>query len=489
MHRAKDWLAPIAVLVALAATGVRNSLLFHGLVETFLVVVYFATFFFSWNTRRFANNYLLFLGILLGAVAPFELLHIFAYKGMGVFTDPSYGGANLATQLWIAGRYFHAMAFVLAPLAFDRDINAEKIFFGAGAVAALVIGAVFQGAFPACYVEGEGLTQFKIWSEYLISGLFATGGLLLWKKRERFERPVFRQMMLVICFMILGELAFTVYTDVYGIINKAGHLLVLIGSFFFYRAIVVTGVRNPFTLLFRDLNEANLKLREALGLRDEFLSVAAHELRTPITALNLQLQYLAKSVDASNSGGKHLTQIESSLRQSKRLAALVDDLLEVSRMKGGLLRYEFADMDLSALAAEVVARLSPEAALKGSALALHADRPVHGQWDRARLDQALTNLITNAIRYGEGKPIDVFVSCESGLGIVAVQDHGIGISEEDRVRIFDKFERLDSKKSREGLGLGLYIVKQIVDAHGATIDVESRPAEGSKFTIKLHVKT
>jgi signal transduction histidine kinase len=233
--------------------------------------------------------------------------------------------------------------------------------------------------------------------------------------------------------------------------------------------------------------QARADAEDAVRMRDEFLAIASHELRTPLTPLRLQLQVMLRHLRQGRSGIPEVqSAAESALRQTERLTALVDDLLQVSRISMGRLTLHLETMDLADAAREVLERHQPDARGAGCVLSLQA-QPVVGRFDRLRVDEVLTNLIVNAIKYGAGKPVEVVVERENGTARLIVRDRGIGISSQDQMRIFDRFERAVSVRSYGGLGLGLYIVKQIVAAHGGNIDVRSAPGEGATFTVELPV--
>jgi PAS domain S-box-containing protein len=229
--------------------------------------------------------------------------------------------------------------------------------------------------------------------------------------------------------------------------------------------------------------------QRAVRLRDEFLAVASHELKTPLTPLRLQLQGLRRVVESEGGRPVNPERVLRATRlceaQVRKLSGLVNDLLDVSRLAQGRLPLHLEQVDLVAIARDVLAQFSEEASRAGCAVELWAGPPVVGQWDRVRLEQVVINLLTNALKYGAGRPVRVRVWVEGGVARLSVRDEGIGIAPEHRSRIFGKFERAVSERHYGGLGLGLHITQRIVQAFGGSILVESEPGRGSTFTVEL----
>jgi signal transduction histidine kinase len=231
------------------------------------------------------------------------------------------------------------------------------------------------------------------------------------------------------------------------------------------------------------------RLQVAVHYRDEFLSIASHELKAPLTSVIMQLQLLRRSVklDANTAPPPErlARTLDGSLRQMDRLTALIDDLLDVTRIEAGKMSYHFEPVELNELVQEVTERLAGHLDAAACPFKLALTESVIVNCDRFRIEQVVTNLITNAAKYGAGTPVDIRVSCSTTGASITVKDQGMGIAMEKQSRIFDRFERAISHEKISGLGLGLYITRQIVEAHQGAIEVRSAPGKGSTFTVEL----
>ncbi|OFX24524.1 MAG: hypothetical protein A2V77_06595 [Anaeromyxobacter sp. RBG_16_69_14] len=237
---------------------------------------------------------------------------------------------------------------------------------------------------------------------------------------------------------------------------------------------------------FRERESAAIELAEAVRLRDEFISTASHELKTPLTSLSLVVQHLTRA-EPYDVGPVTLRRLGSVLRQTDRLTALVDNLLDVSRISSGQMHLDLEDLDLLEVVREVADRFQGALEQAGARLRVDSNGPVVGRWDRLRLEQILTNLLSNALKYGEGRPIVVAARRRGGTALLRVSDNGMGIAAENHVRIFERFERGEYRSAPSGFGIGLWIVREIVTMLGGTVSVVSAPREGATFTVALPV--
>jgi len=231
------------------------------------------------------------------------------------------------------------------------------------------------------------------------------------------------------------------------------------------------------------------ELQAALRARDDFLMVASHELRTPLTSLQLTASSVLRQLARANGHPLPSQMLDDRMRTVKRqldrLEQLIATLLDVSRIGVGRLDLQLERIDLVDVAKEVIARLEDEAGRQNVALELAAPPSVLGLWDRSRVDQIVTNLVTNAIKYGQGKPVEVELGCHDGRAEIRVIDHGIGVAPEQQERIFGKFERAASQRNYGGLGLGLWITRELVELMGGRVRVDSTPGHGATFIVSL----
>ncbi len=252
------------VVLMLHLSSLYSYVLFHSMLEIARTVVLFCIFVLAWHSRRWSqNSFLTLVGISCVFVGFLELLHTLAYKGMGVFQG--YDDSNLPAQLWVAFRYLESISLLVAALLIDKRFNPAVAFGSYSLITTAIAIAIFSGAFPDCFVVGKGLTTFKIASEYVISGFFLTSILLLMRNRRSFDREVLSLLVLSLAASAGAEMAFTQFVSLYGPANELGHYLLLLSAYCVYRAVLVTGLVKPFSLLFRNLKqqEEELEIRVA----------------------------------------------------------------------------------------------------------------------------------------------------------------------------------------------------------------------------------
>lgn len=231
--------------------------------------------------------------------------------------------------------------------------------------------------------------------------------------------------------------------------------------------------------------------QEAVRLREDMVAIASHDLRTPLAALGLRAQRLQRSIQRVARGEVACEpafldeQVGHIARLVERTGEMVSSFLEVSKIAAGRIELALEEVDLPALVREIAARFNEQAQEAGSILWLGGAAELVGRWDRARIDQIVSNLLANALKYGRGQPIELRVATRSGHAVLTVRDRGVGIAPEEQAAIFERFRRAASGRERAGFGLGLWIVRHLVEAHRGAISVTSTPGEGSCFTVDL----
>ncbi len=303
----------IIVLLGLYLSSLYNYLLFHSIAEIFSIVVAFGIFMVGWNSRRFIENkYFLFLGIAYLFVGFLDLVHTLAYKGMNVF--PGFE-TNLPTELWIAARAMESVSLLLATFFVRRSLRLGPLVLGYTAASALLLAMIFHwDVFPDCFIEGSGLTPFKRISEYVISSILVASAALLYRQRRSFDATVLHLLLASIFTTVASELSFTLFTDPYGHLNFFGHYLKIVSFFLIYRAVIYTGLRKPYRLLYADLQQSQEELRSAHSQLERRVRQRTAEVEATNEVLRREISEREKTRDALYESEKlYETLVEGSL--------------------------------------------------------------------------------------------------------------------------------------------------------------------------------
>lgn len=292
-----------AVGAALLVTANTNYLLFHVIAEFISIGIGLVAFIIAWTSRRYLQNgYLLFLGYSSVFVAFIDMLHVIAYRGMGVFPGMS---ADPATQLWLAGRYLQSAALLLAPLFLRIGPRTFLPLAGFSAVTALLVASIFAwDIFPTAFIEGQGLTSFKIGSEYVIIAVYLAAMALLFNNRRHFDRDVLFLLAGSIFASIVSEFVFTGYVVVDGTINMLGHVLKIVAYYLLYKAIVETGIEQPYRLIFRELKSSEAALLQSEANLEEQVLERTRELDEQRTLLETVLREAASGILVIDAAGE-----------------------------------------------------------------------------------------------------------------------------------------------------------------------------------------
>ncbi|MDO8592925.1 MAG: MASE3 domain-containing protein [bacterium] len=596
----------LSVILALLLWSHQYSYpLFHSLAEIFCVIISASIFTIIWNSRKFIDNdYFLFVGVSLLFVGIIDLFHTLAYKGMGIFT---FGGANLPTQLWLAGRYLEAAALVSAPFFINKKTRPNLLFSAYLALGSLLLASIFIfKIFPASYLDGVGLTTFKIISEYLVAALLIISIILLYKKRQSFEKRVWRLLILAIILKILSEIMFTLYVNVFSSANLLGHIFKVASFYLFYLGIIETALMRPYQLLFKNLKDSETSFKESeqryrslveyspnaiflhlhgvityinpVGVKlfdaqtadqligkkildfvdepyknlvsartekiyqgaktvptaeikiitltgkkieveatgslinlqgrlagqsvmnnitarkeidrakTEFVSLASHQLRTPLASISLSTELLLRGVGGPLEENQ-IRYLQEISKASQRMKNLIEALLNITRIELGTFAVKWEMINLI----EEVDKILKEEEIQIKLKQLNfikiyaADLPLI-RFDKNILGVIIDNLMANAIRYtpARGK-ITLQIKKGAAKIIISLSDTGCGIPKSQQDKIFAKLFRADNAKeiSTEGAGLGLYMTRSILKKIGGEIWFSSEQNKGTTFFVTI----
>ena len=464
-----------------------NYLIFHSLVEISTIVVAFSIFIFVLNVRPyFDNDFFEMIGIGYLFVAVIDLLHTLAYQGMGVFGENT---TNLATQLWLAGRFLQSATFLLALLFLKRRLNRFLTLLAFAVVTSILVASIFNwGLFPEAFRVDTGLTAFKKISEYGMSLAMLISGVFLYRVRKAFESNVYRLLIASILSAIVAELSFTVYATVFDIFNFIGHIIKFLSFYFMYRAVIQTGLTRPYALLFRDLQEREEALeRQTIALQernkelDAFSHTVAHELGDPLASIDSSVRAL--SSEALPEKDRKDFQ-EGTIRTIQKMGTIIDGLLLLAEVRK-------TDIELIPIDMQTIILVTKERFLhaireRRAILTEPIEWPTvlgHAVW----LEEVWSNLIGNALKYGGDPPELQFghdAQAPEGQVRFWLMDNGPGLTQQEMSRLFRPFTQIESGQTI-GHGLGLSIVRRIIEKMGGTVGVESQQGEGVLFFFTL----
>lgn len=423
----------------------------------------------------------------LGGSLDFRKLHdVFRWLGIVVLALlPSALCAGLGTLLW-----FKKTSYLLAVLS----------WFGSDFVGIVLVSPVILSfAVGASRSKGSLIEAFLL---VLLMGL-AFVGMVKYSELTFLNRSFFSFLILFVAWAALrfgprgasiSLLAFSMI-EVYATIQGAGTFSnpdLPISDRLFTIQLLIANLGILMLVLAAAIEEQTVALRKAeaaIQTRDDFISIASHELKSPITSVSMELQminrYLQK-LDWESLPRERIVQLtESSVQQLLKLSRLVNDLLDVSRISIGKLILQLAPVNLSELVLEIAKQFTDSSEDQKVNIELRVEPKISGNLDRVRIEQVLTNLLSNAVKYGKGSPITVSLISVDGIARLIVSDKGPGISKHNLALIFNRFERIGAEKTTKGLGLGLYIVREIVEAHAGKIEVTSQEGKGCSFAVDL----
>ena len=395
--------------------------------------------------------------------------------------------ANLPTQLFVAARYLESSSLLAVWFLRDRRVNKYAVFLLYFAISSILLAAIFIGLFPVCYIVGQGLTLFKIASEYIISGILVCSLVIFYRQRRSFDRSFRLSLMLALILTIVSELCFTLYVDVYGVFNMFGHFFKLLSFIFIYLSMGKGSLENPYETLFRELElskRAEAARAESLTSMntelEAFAAAVSHDIRSPLFSILLSAGLLNDDIIGEDDR-KHLQTIMSS---AERATELVNNLLRLSHIAQKDI--VLSEVNLSDLAESTIAELRERDPKRSCTITIQPGLVAY--CDKELMKIAFQNLIGNSWKYCGRRAetsIDFGFTLENGSKVYFIRDNGIGFNMDEAGKVFRPFSRAHNSGEYEGTGIGLSIVQRIISAHSGRIWVESKLDKGTAFYFTL----
>lgn len=483
------WALPTVVSVFLIAVAQFSFLTFHTLAELFTIIIAFIMFSLAWATYDFSKNLvLLFLACGYLWIGTLDLMHMMVYKGMNLFVE---GGGNLSVQFWLGARYSESLLLLAAPIFAPKAYNKYYLVAIFGIIALGINMIIYWDIFPVGFIEGVGLTPFKIYSEYIIDSILFLALISLFRYGHTISHEEKILIAGSIIFTMCAELFFTFYVDVYGVSNIVGHTFKLFSFWFIFHAIILSNLKAPYAALQKSkvqLSQALKDANKANQAKSEFLASMSHDLRTPLNAI-IGFSDMMKAKTFGPLGNKHYeTYIDDIHHSGNLLVSLINDILDLSKIESGKYELNEKPVEISSVVQLSTNQLSKMAVTSGHTLTTKAssDFPKF-LGDERVLIQVFNNLLSNAIKFtpDNGK-IDIVLDIDKNNCIlISVTDNGIGMSSEDINTALNLFEQVDSSRARkhEGSGLGLYLCNKFMTLFGGTLHIESEIDVGTTVTL------
>jgi|GEM_PF-2525723 signal transduction histidine kinase len=480
-------LAVVALLVSgIVLSRLHSYLLFHTLVELSCTAVGLTAFALAWNTRQhLEDGFLRVVGLAIGPSAAIALLHTLSYRGMGVFPDHA---SDLPTQLWVALRIVQGSTLFAATVPVLSNQPARRIVMASSAVGGLLVALIFLGLFPTSFIEGQGLTPFKVGAEYAVMLVLAAAAVRLWRDRSP-RHPMIRTIALgMLASSGLESMAFTLYVDIYGAMNMIGHALALLHALLIYIAVAWVGLTLPQeTLYARQLALKNRFQEDAERANEDilrFAEVLAHHLQEPVRQQHVYSQLLARALPDQLSGDARAA-LDAIQAGALRQRALLRDALRYLSLERSSAQGAWCNGGAALRAA--LQRMEALVRQTGAVI-LHRDLPA-ARIDQDSLSEVFAILIGNALQHRRQdiSPVVAVTCAEQGDGLLfSVADNGPGIPEEYRDRIFRVFERLAGpSQSPESTGIGLALARKIIEIADGRIWAENNSQGGTSIHFLL----
>jgi len=448
-----------SIMIGLFLVSFYSYLLFHSIIELFAIIVASAVFVIGWNSRE-EYSFFRFIGIAYLFIASIDVLHTLSYSGTGIF--PGFD-ANLPTQLWILARYIEAGSLLVAPFIMKKRVRRRIFVIGYLILYGLLLTAIFTRVFPDAFVVGEGLTFFKIASEFVISGILILAAYVYHQKKESFDPILLKHLYAAIAITIAAEMAFTLYADPYGLANMIGHYFRFVSYYLIYKAFVESSLKRPFDVMFKDLKASERTLIDINEFLELTTKIVRHDIRHELSAVTLTLEIF----EQSNKDDYLLTQALASI---KRCTELIESTRQMTLPYEG--KIEGVPTDVREILLRVIRSSNLEITIEGDGMVVAG----------AGLLSVFRNIVVNAETHSKTDRLEITVNRKGDYIETRIRDFGIGVTEEMREKIF--VEGFTTGRTG-GSGLGLFIAKRVIESYGGTIYAESNEPSGITFVVSL----
>ncbi|MFX1392211.1 MAG: MASE3 domain-containing protein [Promethearchaeota archaeon] len=462
------------ILIVIIITRLYSYLLFHSIAEFYSIVISSVIFVIVWTMRKeIDNSFFLVLGISSLFIAMIDFIHTLAYPGMGIIHG---GDTNLASQLWIVARFMEAFSILFGIWMINKKVKPSILMFIYSIITCIFIIIIFIGLFPDTFIEGSGLTPFKIISEYIIILIFIVSIILIYRSRAGFRRSIYYLIIAFLVSLIISEFCFTLYLSAYELPSLIGHVFKIIGTYFLYKAMIQIGLKNPVDLLFRKLNISKNKFEEAYNQADFLKDLIAHDINNILQVILLGIskcQKLIKSPEKHEDLKKQLQLIESQVMDG---AKLVSDVITFSKLED--MEKIFKPIEINSILQETVNHVKNAFQERDMTIQIetvdknsyvHANELIGGVFE---------NILINAVKHNEKIPLEILVKISrehlknKSYLKMEFMDNGKGIDDNKKKGLFQKDIRFD--RSLLGMGIGLSLVKKIIDLFDGKIWIEDR---------------
>ncbi len=484
-EKIKNIIFYIFVFVILVVLS-QNYLLFHAYAEVFSIVIAAFMFIITWNARAFFDNrYLYFIGLSYLFVANMDFLHTLGYSGMNVFQDYDYH----ANQLWIVSRFIESGSFLIGFFLIKRKkwINTTFILIIYALISMVfILWILVFNSFPTCFVPGEGQTTFKIISELVIIAVLLLCLYLLRRNRSLFQKEVYHSLKISFILTIISEFFFTVYIDNYGISNLMGHFAKIVSFYLIYRAIIKMGIKEPYKVIFNNLNRKKRELERLNEEKIQLFSIVAHDLRNPFNGLINSARFLHEDYEKLGEAEKR-DFLEMLYASSKKLYSITENLLEWSRINLSSTQLSPVKIDLDEILSEAIDYFTLMLNHKEISVRKENFEGCTVLADRGSLSIVFRNVLSNAIKFSYPNSV-ISINCLKLDDDIAIEfmDKGVGMSREKMEQLSGNLIKSSQGTSKEkGTGLGINIIKKHLELNEGEMEIFSKENIGTTVRIIL----